>query len=357
MDISFHYYAVKATAILCGVAPNDAEIIATYSQFVDDFNIAKELKLEGIPDYCRALVKDDKFCPVQTGFGMIEASKPSIQKRVIMPFHFIPEGIFIDESYETKPAIYQSNCLIDVLLQAPINFYRGDPSIDNLIAIGIATHTFADTYAHADFNAFDSDANSGKNIQIEHADGTSRKPVPPLSPPIGHAHAWTVPDESDLCFQYKFKKKEKTITRTNWVYFADCAVELGKYFCFMVGNFWSDGLETRIRTAITEGCKIDYSKSTISQMQTHWQHVDGALQTTTFAYHNPLDSMLSFVKETIPNGMNKKELLELFRSENENDEESQTKQEIIKQLKATATTEFYLYNFTCYNHRLAVIGE
>ena len=37
MNVSFHYYAVKATACLCGFSPEQAEIVATYSQFVDDY--------------------------------------------------------------------------------------------------------------------------------------------------------------------------------------------------------------------------------------------------------------------------------------------------------------------------------
>ena len=38
MDISFHYFAVKTVAFAAGFSEAEAQRIAEFSQFIDDFN-------------------------------------------------------------------------------------------------------------------------------------------------------------------------------------------------------------------------------------------------------------------------------------------------------------------------------
>lgn len=72
MDINFHYYAVKTLAIHAGFDEECAQIIARYSQFVDDFTIYKTMVLDNVPTFARHLAKPYKgkwlFTPVTTGF-------------------------------------------------------------------------------------------------------------------------------------------------------------------------------------------------------------------------------------------------------------------------------------------------
>lgn len=39
MDLNFHYFAVKTIARDAGFCENDAQLIAAYSQFIDDYDI------------------------------------------------------------------------------------------------------------------------------------------------------------------------------------------------------------------------------------------------------------------------------------------------------------------------------
>ena len=45
MDKNFHYYAVKVIATLAGFRPDEAQIIAQFSQFVDDFILSQAIPI------------------------------------------------------------------------------------------------------------------------------------------------------------------------------------------------------------------------------------------------------------------------------------------------------------------------
>ena len=75
MDINFHYFAVKTIARFAGFSENEAQRIAGYSQFVDDYNPFLNYTFETIPDFMlgeTALVsKSDggyTLKTIQTGF-------------------------------------------------------------------------------------------------------------------------------------------------------------------------------------------------------------------------------------------------------------------------------------------------
>lgn len=79
MNINFHYFAIKVLAIAAGFDYSDAQIIAEYSQFVDDFHplLDKPMNCYCAPKRAQFLCKDlydrdietyvKKFIPVNTG--------------------------------------------------------------------------------------------------------------------------------------------------------------------------------------------------------------------------------------------------------------------------------------------------
>jgi hypothetical protein len=58
MDINFHYFAVKAIACTSGFEEEEAQMIADYSQFVDDFNLYAYIWLSEVPEFARYLSKE-----------------------------------------------------------------------------------------------------------------------------------------------------------------------------------------------------------------------------------------------------------------------------------------------------------
>ena len=73
MDINFHYYTVKTLAVKAGYTDDEAQTIANYSQFVDDFTNYKYMLLSSVPDFARHLATKITgsvwlFNPVTTGF-------------------------------------------------------------------------------------------------------------------------------------------------------------------------------------------------------------------------------------------------------------------------------------------------
>lgn len=97
MDITFHYYAVLALARQAGFSADEAQIVATYSQFVDDYTLKQPFPVTDVPDFARVLCSQKKdlllLHPVTTGFSswfdMAQLGLERDQKYILTPFHFI----------------------------------------------------------------------------------------------------------------------------------------------------------------------------------------------------------------------------------------------------------------------------
>lgn len=78
MDISFHYFAVKSAAHMAGFDDADAQTIAQYSQYIDDYNPTWPRRYSNVPDwlknkggsdiYISSRLNPMNFQPVTTGF-------------------------------------------------------------------------------------------------------------------------------------------------------------------------------------------------------------------------------------------------------------------------------------------------
>ena len=170
MDINFHYFAVKTIALFAGFTNDDAQIIAAYSQFVDDYDVWRNYSFEEVPDYAMSLVKKKSgnryiFYSVTTGFtSLTDTARLSIskyQREIVVPFHFIPVKPLKDfdpgcsrSEYRTAPADITGSFLIKELLDEARNKYRENAGKYELMRIGILLHIFADTYAHQNFSGF-----------------------------------------------------------------------------------------------------------------------------------------------------------------------------------------------------------
>jgi len=201
MNVEFHYYIIHFLANHAGLPESEAHTIAYASQFVDN-NILTYI--------------------VDTGTGMYEIQptqnygfwNDSFPKEVYAPFHFFPGDI---DYYGAKRKDGKKN---------PYNCTPDSPQVKELLIralktrdlyrIGIALHTYADSWAHQNFSAFLEDWN-----MID-----ERIPIPA----IGHAQAFTEPDGIGRVWEDpRLVHEHRTVL--NLSRFCAAATKIYKYLC------------------------------------------------------------------------------------------------------------------------------
>jgi len=209
MKTDFHYYTIYQLSKLAGFTGTDAQIIAYASQYVDNSTESEPIRP----------FKDQYFDTARTAHYNLEGFTWNVQKKIYMPFHFLPAAIRWqspkDFSYITRQATGAKNELAarlvkDALTEKIIRF--------RLIRLGIALHTMADTFSHAGFSGRQHDENNVGKIWFNkkgkwdfrffetHGDM--------LFPRIGHLEAFKFPDQPFLHWRYK-DNNGKNIVRNN----------------------------------------------------------------------------------------------------------------------------------------------
>ncbi|MCD8136345.1 MAG: hypothetical protein LUH01_10530 [Parabacteroides gordonii] len=231
MDINFHYYAVKTLAIRAGFLEEQGQIIANYSQFVDDFTSYMPMFLNEVPEFARHLCTKLPygwfFSPVTTGFeswfDMARLITEQNQRTITIPFHFIPPHTKLNETkkgderiaWRVVPAHLDTDSMIrDLLLTAKDKYLAKPNARENLIRIGLLLHIFADTYAHQNFSGFWGWENYCLLTSV--SDNKNDKSVTDAYSPaiyhqmlgIGHTEANHAPDDSNVSFEMKMQFKE-----------------------------------------------------------------------------------------------------------------------------------------------------
>ena len=193
MEKDFHFYVTYALAKKAGFNEDDSHIIAYAAQYVDDNNESQYPREDGPPQFPSAIKTEDGFFrPIMTQSMSVKSLVYEIQKFVYVPFHFIPgdNNQPIDgnhNKYSTTPDSRNARILLRTALDTG-NPYR----------IGIALHTYADTWSHQNFTGYEEDWNSVF---------TWRNPFRALAPNIGHADVGHLPDEiSSTWNDYRFDK-------------------------------------------------------------------------------------------------------------------------------------------------------
>jgi hypothetical protein len=227
MDINYHYFAVKVLAVKAGFSEPDAQVIASYSQFVDDFDTYRYLYFKEVPDFAQYLaVKVPTgwiFNPVTTGFNsFFDYTRLSIekyQKHILVPFHFITqEPINVVQrdrrEYRVKPVTMNKASLLQGLLKKASDQYIVEQNRNSLIRIGTLLHVFADTYAHQRFSGFWNWENHAylkdavNNIDGSNITSSYSPNMYYYVPSIGHPNVSTAPDDSNVAFSMLQKTKE-----------------------------------------------------------------------------------------------------------------------------------------------------
>lgn len=192
MEKDFHYYIIYSIAKL--VDFEKADIIAYSSQFVDDnnegqFTIDQEKSF--FPQ--RIPANGGYYYPIMTQSLSPKSLDPYIQKYVYLPFHFLPGDNDVEIKGRKNPLSATPNSHnAQKILHAALE--SGNP-----YWIGIALHTFADTWSHQNFTGLRESWNAvypWYNI------------FKSIAPNIGHAEAGHFPDViSEDWIDYRIDRK------------------------------------------------------------------------------------------------------------------------------------------------------
>lgn len=206
MKIDFHFYLIYALAEKCGFnrdtgnGKTEAQVIAYASQYVDDNNesqvisaVEEEPEISGeesgdtdlfrevhryqkFPWAVRIRETKNFFRPVMTQTILFKSLLPMFQRYLFVPFHFLPgDPEKVPEIKGRKnpwSTTANSRNAIRILVNA---LESGD-----LYRIGVALHTYADTWSHQNFSGFEDDWNAVKGSIF--------------LPDIGHAEVMEKPD-------------------------------------------------------------------------------------------------------------------------------------------------------------------
>ncbi len=178
MEKDFHYFIIYSIAKITQF--KHADIIAYSSQFVDDnnegqFDIDGEISL--FPEKIKA--NGGYYYPIMTQSLSPKSLNPYVQKYVYVPFHFLPgDNTVTINGKKNKLNTTPNSTNSKILLQNALD--SGNP-----YQIGIALHTYADTWSHQNFTGMQEGWNSvypWYNV------------FKSIVPNIGHAEAGHSPD-------------------------------------------------------------------------------------------------------------------------------------------------------------------
>jgi len=239
MNKSFHYYCIRVLAEKARFEPEHAQTIAYASQYTDDSTEFGKMTITNIPhdfEYPRLNRSRNEFDPICTSHSAKNwfsklwkwakfYLKTDVQRKVLMPFHFLPpealsSGNGDQFDFVTQPNSRLANLIVEEAL-ASLSHATAATLDQSLIKLGIALHTYADTWSHSGFSGrHNSVENDIKRIQKKN--GNKYQAANPLefsvsyaAPDVGHAEAGGLPDESNMDWKAKYANKRSGIQRTN----------------------------------------------------------------------------------------------------------------------------------------------
>ncbi|MGE5506527.1 MAG: DUF6765 family protein [Actinomycetota bacterium] len=162
MQIDMHYYGTYALARAAGIGADDALVIATAAQFVDDNDEGNFIAFSDgkcIASQATAHPTEDR----EHNFDVMD------QRRVWVPFHFLPGGIGDTPAKRLRCLKDSQNAKSMVSKTLEIAKAKSSGWRERL---GITAHVLADTYSHWGFAGISSPLNRviGTSIRFDEVD-------------------------------------------------------------------------------------------------------------------------------------------------------------------------------------------
>jgi hypothetical protein len=243
MQIDFHHAVTYVTCRLAGLSKPDAEIVAYSAQYVDDATNDGVLAFRSGERYVRA-TSAHKMADIR---NIDEADN----RQIWVPFHFLPGA----EPKTSHPAgvssfvgamVCRPNSTVAQSMMRHV--VRNKANAFPLHRLGIALHTFVDTWAHQEFVGVVDDFNKVERLKVENRTELTAELYQELNGginqflraftdllPVGHAGAMTFPDLPFLKWSF-IRANGQLVIRDNKNDF----VEAAKHMFNWVRRFRSD---------------------------------------------------------------------------------------------------------------------
>ncbi len=233
MNIEFHYYSVFIIAKKAGFSEKDCFTLAYSSQFTDDNT-----------EICRVKIGKEEYKNYIS--QTMDILKPKKELMRIYPcFHFFPGDYESNSAMRKDGKLHLLNTTPDsknvrALLEKAIE-------TKNLYRIGIALHTYADSFAHQNFVGYYDCFNGMKGV------------IEKLLPNIGHADAKTDPD-----IPGKIWKDKRLVSKNSLIHnterFLQAAEKIFNYLWNLNNESEMNGLKEKMKNETIQTLKKCYYK-------------------------------------------------------------------------------------------------
>jgi hypothetical protein len=235
VQIDFHYCTIRVIAEKAGFSPEDAQIIAYASQYVDDAADHEKMNVDGHLDILYHRFTENTFDPICTahkGLQFLKGFKEDVQQKIYIPFHFLPDFETTDNFVVSKNCGLSRTLVMNTITE--LSKSKGEFRILNLIRLGIALHTYSDSWAHHNFSGIhNSTDNDIKSIEIFNNGKWEKIPSIvkleyDILPDIGHAEAGSYPDISNLKWRFVKESDNTVYEKDNAQLFLEAAENIVK---------------------------------------------------------------------------------------------------------------------------------
>jgi len=226
-----HFYAVYYLCVKAGFDSEEAERIATSSQYVDDALESEQMGLtDGHSKY--------GFDPVCTQHMSLRSLGEVVSDKVYFPFHFMPAADLRHPNKKTITIPFDKNQAVRRVLDRALHS-------KNTYRIGIALHAMADSYSHENFSGEWSTINAIGRVRCifrrrimpkspvvsfiwilsQSIKTKTRMVLCPFLPEIGHLKAYDIPDYPFAIWKYR-DENGKVVIRNNPELYTACMMKL-----------------------------------------------------------------------------------------------------------------------------------
>ncbi len=213
MNAEFHYYSIYALALEAGFPESDANLLAGSSQYVDNAMLPFVVQADG--ERIELIVTQNYL------FWNDE-----VRRGIYLPFHFIPGNEGMPSPNRLDGAGNRFNVVPNGILVRQ-NLIAALLS-RNLYRIGIALHSFADSWAHQNFSGLVEDWNdlgqSGGSLGL---------------PAAGHLHAFSSPDQIGKIWNDP-RLDARQCRIDNNARFIEAAGKIYRYLCIYMKKSFAD---------------------------------------------------------------------------------------------------------------------
>ncbi|NPT58192.1 DUF6765 family protein [Paraburkholderia elongata] len=237
MQYDMHYYGTYAMAAAAGIPKADAEIIAYSAQTVDDQNFEDLLAAETGEGVYGIATAHHPLATAERSLSRFARRDEDDCRLVWVPFHFLPgnQGVTFKERVVARQDSQVAQEMMDHFIQSAAGPFA-------LQSIGVAAHTYADTFSHYGFSGIESrlncvDPDSIVTELAHHATviGVLKEKWSAFearfgaAPELGHGAVLTYPDQPYLEWSFTYVNGTKESRKNQQTYFQACS-RLYEYF-------------------------------------------------------------------------------------------------------------------------------